>query len=221
MQNPNETLAGTKRQRSRDQLLVAAQSILLESGAAGLGIREVANRAGMVHASFYNYFDSIAALLDDLASLFLVTHGLRVRRLVAGIDDTALVFSRTTHVSLGYFAGVRGYGAILFDSGLPIDRLAQGLRPALRIDLEAGRSAGRFAFGDTDTVVSLITGAVIGLALDLHRERLAQEAISPAIENLLVLLGLPPDRAHELAGRPAEFPAPPELPLRWMAIAGS
>ncbi|MBK8457312.1 MAG: hypothetical protein IPL47_09590 [Phyllobacteriaceae bacterium] len=23
----------------------------------------------MVHASFYNYFDSIAALLDDLASL--------------------------------------------------------------------------------------------------------------------------------------------------------
>lgn len=220
MDTQSEALAGTKRQRSRDQLLVAAQSILLESGTGGLGIREVANRAGMVHASFYNYFDSIAALLDDLASLFLATHGMAVRRLVAGIDDPVVVFSRTTHVSLGYFAEAKDYGAILFDSGLPIDRLAQGLRPALRIDLEAGRSAGRFVFADTDTVVSLVTGAVIGLALDLHRGRLARGAIAPAIEKLLVLLGLTPDGAYELAGRPAEFPDPPELPLRWMAIAG-
>ncbi|MBK8457311.1 MAG: hypothetical protein IPL47_09585 [Phyllobacteriaceae bacterium] len=122
-------------------------------------------------------------------------------------------------MSLGYFAGARGYGAILFDSGLPIDRLAQGLRPALRIDLEAGRSAGRFAFGDTDIVVSLITGAVIGLALDSPRTLRATRG-DHGDRASLILLGLPPDGAHELAGRPAEFPDPPELPLRWMAIAG-
>lgn len=210
---------GTKRQRTRDQLLVAAQQILLEEGAQGLALKEVAHRAGMVHATFYNYFDSIPALLDDLASLFLVTHGVAVRRWVGGIGDPALVFARTTHLSLGYFSRARGYGTVLFDSGLPVDRLAQGLRAPLRGDLDAGRAAGRFVIGAPDMMVGLITGAVIGLALDLHRGRLAQEATGSAVEGLLRLMGVPAEEAGVLARPAIDQPDPPELPLRWMALA--
>lgn len=211
---------GTKRQRTRDQLLVAAQQILLEQGAAGLGIKEIAHRAGMVHATFYNYYDSVAALLDDLGDLFMVTHGLAVRRLVAEVGDPTRVFALTTRLLLGFLSRSEGYGTVLFDSGLPVDRFAERLRVPLRIDLEAGRAAGRFVFDDPDIAVSLVTGAVLGLALDLHRGRIGASAIARAIAELLVLAGLDRREAEGLAGEPAEIPDPPDLPLRWMAIAG-
>lgn len=210
---------GTKRQRTRDQLLVAAQSILLEQGAVGLGIKEITHRAGMVHATFYNYYDSVAALLDDLGDLFMVSHALAVRRLVTGMEDPARVFALTTRLLLGFVARSRGYGTVLFDSGLPVDHFARRLRVPLRIDLDAGVAAGRFAIADPGLAVSLVTGAVLGLALDLHRGRIGGDAIAPATAELLVLAGIDRIEAHDLAGEPADFPDPPELPLRWMAIA--
>jgi AcrR family transcriptional regulator len=219
MNNETHAPTGTKRQRTRDQLLVAAQEILIEQGAAGLGIKDIAHRASMVHATFYNYYDSVAALLDDLGDLFMVTHGLAVRRAVAGIEDPARVFTLTTRLLLEFFARSRGYGTVLFDSGLPIDRFVQRLRVPLRMDIEAGKAAGQFAFADPDIAVSLVTGAVLGLALDLHRGRIAADRVAPATADLLVFLGLDRSEAERLAGEFTDIPEPPELPLRWMAIA--
>ena len=51
-----DSLLGSKRERTRDQLLVSAQSLLMSEGAAALGLRQITTHAGMVHASFYNYY---------------------------------------------------------------------------------------------------------------------------------------------------------------------
>ena len=214
-----DSVPGTKRQRTRDQLLVAAQEILLESGQGGIGIKEIAHRVGMVHATFYNYFPSVSALLDELSALFLITHGKAVGRLIAEVEDAAVVFARTTHLSLSYFRSAKGYGTILFDSGLPIDRFASGLRAALYLDISKGMASGRFTDGQAETKAGLISGAVIGMALDLHRGRLGNDAAPGAIEMLLILLGVPPLEARALAVCPDNLPEPPPLPLRWITTA--
>jgi hypothetical protein len=87
------------------------------------------------------------------------------------------------------------------------------------MDLEAGKAAGQFAIADPDVAVSLVTGAVLGLALDLHRGRIGADRVAPATANLLVLLGLDRSEAERLAGEFTDIPEPPELPLRWMTIA--
>ena len=61
-----DSLLGSKRERTRDQLLVSAQSLLMSEGAAALGLRQITTHAGMVHASFYNYYPDVAALIGDL-----------------------------------------------------------------------------------------------------------------------------------------------------------
>ena len=53
---PLQNRPGSKRERTRDQLLVSAQSLLMEAGTAALGLRQITTHAGMVHASFYNYY---------------------------------------------------------------------------------------------------------------------------------------------------------------------
>ena len=73
MKSKVDSLSGTKRERTRDQLLVSAQSLLMHEGAGALGLRQITTHAGMVHASFYNYYPDVAALQRAL-------HGSRVTR---------------------------------------------------------------------------------------------------------------------------------------------
>ncbi|MEM6989661.1 MAG: TetR/AcrR family transcriptional regulator, partial [Myxococcota bacterium] len=51
----------TKRLKTRDRLLVAAQELLLDKHASEISIQDITGRAGVVHATFYNYYKTTAA----------------------------------------------------------------------------------------------------------------------------------------------------------------
>ncbi|HRD29267.1 MAG TPA: TetR/AcrR family transcriptional regulator [Caulobacter sp.] len=74
MNEPRAARPGDRRARTRDQLLVAAQTLLLDREAGPLGIRRITTAAGLVHGSFYNYYPDLDALLDDLAALMFASH---------------------------------------------------------------------------------------------------------------------------------------------------
>lgn len=215
------SLPGTKRGRTRDQLLAAAQLLLLESTAASLNIRQIATRAGMAHATFYNYYASIDALLDDLALLFLATHGGLVQNVRGTERDPAKLFSVTTRQSLRFVLapkGRPGFARLLFDSGLPVDRFVTGLRQPLKADIADGIARGLFKVSDAGLIASLIAGAMMGLSLDLHRGTLKPAAIEPATQMLLEGLGVPRIRAKAIAHVPMQFVTAPALPIGWQDI---
>lgn len=54
----NREIAGTKGERSRDQLVECAARLFLEKGYNATGINEIINCAGMSKGSFYFYFTS-------------------------------------------------------------------------------------------------------------------------------------------------------------------
>lgn len=213
-----ESLPGTKRERTRDQLLVSAQELLLDHNAAALGIRQVTTHAGLVHASFYNYYPDVAALIGDLGELLGATHTAAVAGLGEGSDDPAVRFARITRQTLRIVAQQPAFGRLMFDVGLPIDRLGGELRLRLQLDIEEGASRGIFDVADIDIAVSIVSGAISGLALDLHRVALASTKIDVATAQLLVTLGLEPAEAERLASEPIDFPPPPDLPMRWLAL---
>lgn len=209
--------AGGKRQRTRDQLLVAAQELLLE-GDVPLTIKLVANRAGMVHASFYNYFGTIEALLAEIEQLFFAAHGRLMAELVGGCEDIAEIFALITRQTLRFVVQSPQNGRIMFDSGLPIDRFIGDLRQALQADIRRGVASGRFRAADAALSAAVIAGSVIGVALELHRGRLGADAVEAATQMLLEHLGVEAGEAARLARMEAAFLDPPKLPLTWQSI---
>lgn len=213
-----DSTLGDKRSRTRDQLLAAAQQLLLEQSAASLGIRQITTRAGVVHATFYNYYPTVETLIEDVASLMQASHGQLVARLREGIDDPAELFALTTRQTLRVIPAEPAYGRLLFDAGLPVDRFVQGLRATMQADVFDGIKRGVFEVEDRNIAVSMIAGSVLGLALDFHRRTLPAKAIEAATAELLVSLGLTRKRAQKLATADIEFISPPKLPLGWLAL---
>lgn len=212
---PDPRERGTKRERTRNQLLVAAQTLLLERSAGALSISDVAHKADVSNGTFYNYFDSIDALIDNLALLFTLTHAMHVAPLVARAHDAAEIFSLTTRQTLRFMVGPTAYGRYLFDVGLPLDRFTSGLHARLAVDVQAGVTSRVFTVKDNAVTVSLLVGALVGLALDVHRGRLAAGSIDEATERLMQLLGVRAQKARRLAHAPFAPMPPPVLPLTW------
>jgi AcrR family transcriptional regulator len=207
-----------KRARTRDQLLVAAQTLLLNHSAASLGIRQITAEAGMVHASFYNYYASVEALIEDLGSLLLTAHAMVIARLRASTANVAETFALTTRQTLRFVLASPDYGRLVFDAGLPVDRFISGLRVPLAADIARGIASGAFRSAHPDIAVSVIAGSLLGLSLDLHRGLLPPEAIEAVTADLLVMLGVPEDAATRIATEKAAFLPAPKLPLRWQAL---
>lgn len=211
-------LRGSKRARTRDQLLVAAQALLLTHTAAALGIRQITDHAGVVHATFYNYYQDIAALIADLGELLGASHAAAMAGTSLDRDDPALRFARITRQTLRMVATEPGFGRLIFDVGLPADSLVSELRLRLALDLDEGRLSGCFHLSDLDLAVSMVSGAISGLALDLHRGTLPVTAIEPATTRLLELLGVEPTVAATLGHEAVSFPPVPALPMRWLSL---
>lgn len=221
MKSKVDSLSGTKRERTRDQLLVSAQSLLMHEGAGALGLRQITTHAGMVHASFYNYYPDVAALLGDLGELLGATHAAAMAMPSEGDEDAAARFARITRHTLRIVVEQADFGRMMFDIGLPSDRLASELRLRLKMDIEEGVAHGLFTVADVDLATSIVAGAITGLALDLHRGVLGFDKIDPATAQLLKYLGLDAAEAERLAHAAFDFPPPPQLPMRWLALPTS
>ena len=211
-------LRGSKRARTRDQLLVAAQSLLVTHTAAALSIRQITDHAGVVHATFYNYYQEVAALIADLGELLGATHAATIGEFSDQLADPALRFARITRHTLGLVAKEPGFGRLMFDVGLPADSLVSELRLRLKLDLAEGMQLGRFRVSDLVLTTTMVSGAISGLALDLHRGILPLAAIEPATTRLLELLGLDSTAAAALGHEAIAFPPTPALPMRWLSL---
>jgi AcrR family transcriptional regulator len=76
-----------QRQMRQRQLIDAALSIALESGAANITVAAVAKKAGLARSSMYEYFSSSADLIADLVIEELALYQKRLAHAVKGTED--------------------------------------------------------------------------------------------------------------------------------------
>jgi AcrR family transcriptional regulator len=76
-----------QRQMRQRQLIDAALSIAVESGAANITVAAVAKRAGLARSSMYEYFSSSADLIADLVIEELALYQKRLAQAVKGTED--------------------------------------------------------------------------------------------------------------------------------------
>ena len=199
------TVAPTKRARTRDALLVALQELLLDPDISSVSVPLVVGRAGAAQGTFYNYFESIPAAIDAVGALLLAEHTRVLEVVTSGAVDTAEIVARSARQMLMLFVHRPEVGRLIFDSGLPVDRFATGLRGHLHHDLQQGIARGDFSVSNFDVASTVYTGTMLGTCLNLHRGQLPASAIADVIGYLLRALGVNARKAHRHATAPQEF----------------
>ena len=206
------TAAPTKRNRTRDALLVALQELLLDPDAT-VSVPQLVGRCGVAQGTFYNYFDSLPDAIDAVGALILAEHARVLAAVIAGAADQAEVVARSARQTLMLLAHRPDVGRLLFDSGLPADRFGGGVRAHLRADLQRGIDAGVFAVVDLEVVCTVYAGVILGACLDIYRGRLPATAIPAVTEYLLRVLGVSKPKAQRLANARQKFVQWRPLPL--------
>lgn len=218
MESPLGSVQGTKRERTRDELLISTQALLRKFNAAELRISQITEHAGLVHASFYNYYRDVSALFTDLGELLGATHAIKMAQLVSSKDSPSTRFARITRETLLVVAQQPFFGRLMFDVGLPMDQLGGNLRRNLHLDIAQGVALGIFDATDIEVAVSLVSGSIQGLALDIHRGVLPAAKIDTATARLLVSLGVEAAEAERLAFTPLSATPRIQHPMRWLAL---
>ena len=191
----------TKRDRTRDALLIALQQLLLDPDAGGVSVPQLVERAGVSQGTFYNYFDSLADAIDAVGMLLLLEHSRVLAEVVAGAADPVDVISRSAKQTLMLFAHRPDIGLLMFDSGLPVDRFLGGIRAHLLGDLQD----------------ALASGTMLGACLDIYRGRLDEAAVPAIAAQLLRIIGVGARKVERLANAPQEFIQCRALPLTTIA----
>lgn len=199
------TAAPTKRARTRSGLLVALQELLLDPDVSTVSVPQVVGRVGASQGTFYNYFDSLPEAVDAVGALILTEHTRVLEIVTAGAADPAEIVARSARQTLMLFVHRPEVGRLVFDSGLPVDRFATGLRGHFHDDLRHGIERGDFTVPDFAVASTVYTGTMLGTCLDLHRGLLTADAIPDVIGHLLRTLGVSPGTARRHMRTPQVF----------------
>ncbi|WP_327010596.1 TetR/AcrR family transcriptional regulator [Dactylosporangium sp. NBC_01737] len=192
-----------RKARTRAALVHAAQTFIA-AGKFNAPILELTQAADVGMGSFYNHFDSREQLFDAAVEDALERHGALLDELTQNLDDPAHVFAQSFRLTGRLHRRSPELSRVLLTNGLALATSDKGLAPRARRDIEDGVHTGRFSVGDPELAMVIVAGAALCLGQLLHNqpERDDAEATDQVTEDLLRMLGLPGDQAHEICRRP-------------------
>jgi AcrR family transcriptional regulator len=190
-------MATTSRRRQdpssrREQLLDAAQAVLLSKGLRSTTVADVAETAGVAKGTTYLYFDSKDALLAGLRARYL-------ERFVAALQsapDAPAEARLTTFVEGMYRVATEQralHHALFHEAGFSEADAFGAVRALLEEILATGAANDELTIDDVQVTASFLLHGLHGLMVDdLHTGRIAP---SPAVGALLArATGAPPAR---------------------------
>ncbi|MBO7936694.1 MULTISPECIES: TetR/AcrR family transcriptional regulator [Streptomyces] len=209
MSEHGSSRAGTRFERRRAQtrrsLIAAARVILAEENALPeTSIQKIAEQADVGFGSFFNHFDSKAALFDAAVADALEEYGQLLDDVTAELDDPAEVIAANVRLTIGMVETHPELAKILRHRGMAQMHSESGLAPRALRDIEIGVASGRFAVDSPDITLSAVGGALLGL-LELesrHPEVAGPETSERTAALVLRMLGLSPEDADDVARRP-------------------
>jgi AcrR family transcriptional regulator len=193
-----------RRAETRQALVRAARQILAESGDTSASIRAIAERADVGFGSFYNHFTCKPDLFDAAVADAIEEYAQAVDERLHGVDDPAERLAGGVRLSARMAGSHPEIVRILCHSELGRIYAGHGLAPRAKRDVEQGMASGRFTVVDPIIALTALNGSLLAL-LELwfnRPEADSDQAAGKMAEMLLHILGLSPDEAGDLAGRP-------------------
>lgn len=191
-----------RRARVRRRLLEVAEELIAAHGVDAVTVDALADAADIARRSFYHYFESKNDVLVPLARARTREVNRRIDRLVDKIEDPA------ESMATGMRHAIRAIGTdplcnwFVLRSGLPQERLYEGVGESGMRDAARGVEAGRFHIENVAVVQLLLSGAFLSVLAAYSDGKLREVDLDDAVEHMLRLLGLDRQEARDLAHRP-------------------
>jgi AcrR family transcriptional regulator len=199
-----------RRARVRQQLVEAAESLMGTRGVDAVTVEEITEAADIARRTFYHHFDSKHDLLVPIARARTKSLNRRIDRLIERVPDPAEAVS----IALRHtFRGIPQdplCAWFVLRSGLPYERLLEGIGESGSRDVARGIAAGRFAVDNPEAGSTLLVGSLIAVISATVDGKLREEDLDDAVEYTLRLLGLAAVEARDIAHLP--LPSLPEEP---------
>jgi AcrR family transcriptional regulator len=198
----NEGRVARRRAQVRQRILAVAEKHMAKRGVDAVTLDEIADAADISRRSFYHHFPSKYDVLVPIARARTRSLNERIDRLVAKIDDPAEVMATAIRHALRALSSDPLCRWFVLHSGLPHQRLSEGLGESAMRDARRGAESGRFRIANPEIARLLLAGGFIAVMSARVDGSLRTADLDDAAEHLLRLLGIGPDEAHDIAHRP-------------------
>jgi AcrR family transcriptional regulator len=190
-----------RRAKVRERILAVAERLMADRGVEHVTVDEITEAVDIARRTFYHHFESKHDLLVPIARARTKALNRRIDRAVAKVDDPAEA------MAIGIRHGLSAIPAdplcrwFVLHSGLPHERLYEGMGESGMRDAQRAVEAGRFHIRNANVVRRLAAGAFIAILSARAEGKLDDHDIEDAVEHLLRLFGLDMSEAHDIAHR--------------------
>jgi AcrR family transcriptional regulator len=191
-----------RRAQVRQRILDVAEHLMIARGVEAVTIDDITEAADIARRSFYHHFATKHDVLVPIAQARTKSLHQRIDRLIAKIDDPAEVMATAMRHGLRAFTGDPLCSWFVLHSGLPHQRVFEGIGESGMRDARRGIEAGRFRIENPKVVRLLVSGAFIAVLSARVEKTLLDSDLDDAVEHLLRLLGVSTAEAHDIAHRP-------------------
>ncbi|MEM9738732.1 MAG: TetR/AcrR family transcriptional regulator [Pseudomonadota bacterium] len=207
MNTLNPPIDGHRKRRmaTRERLLAAAKSVMAETRVEAVTIDDLIQKAEVAKGSFYNHFKSkeelFFATLDDIIA-DLADH---IMLATKGLDDPAEALAMGSRLYLKRAVADPEVGRFIVNAPASLDLLKRYADPVVNHTIDKGLRTGRFQIRDRELFFVLLTSGISAVILGLLEEKFTEEDDvigSELATSVLLLAGVRPEAAHEVAHRP-------------------
>lgn len=199
----------TKRDRTRKQLLDAAVKVFAAHGFEAASIQEIAAVAGVANGTFYNYFSTKEAILEESAIQYGVVFCQRIEASCIQIGDGAerMAIGGKNYLSLA--VQQPDIARFVMSVALASPVWDEQVRPFILADLNMGIRQKRFHVASREAALDMIVGTNFAAIRSILEARAGRGHVNATAATILRGLGMSPKDADDIAKRP--LPPLPEL----------
>ena len=191
-----------RRERTREKLLEAAARVIAESGEKKATIDDFIQAAGVARGTFYNYYTTRDALLDDLWRQTGQYPFKEIQAACEKLPDPAERLAAQARLVLNCAMSKPIWGWLVYALSVDAETVNDDLLSYPRPDLLAGAREGRLTFDDLSAASDLFVGSIrTALRATLEDDRSA-EYLQALCVLLLKAVGIPDAEAREISARP-------------------
>lgn len=190
-----------RRAKVRERILRVAERLMTTRGVDAVTIDDITDAADIARRSFYHHFDGKHEVLVPIARARTKALNRRIDRLVATIADPAEGMATAMRHALREISADPLCRWFVLHSGLPHERIYEGMGESGMRDVHRAVEGGRFHVGNAEVLRLLVSGAFVAVLSARVAGRLGDDDLDDVVEQLLRLFGLGPDEARGIAHR--------------------
>jgi AcrR family transcriptional regulator len=200
-----------RREETRARLVQAARKLFARQGVDNTRINEITDEADVGFGSFYNHFESKAAIVEAVLMETVAAHGEAVDSVTAQLDDPPEVIAAAHRHFVRLARRDPEWAWLVVRTDVSHGVLLEALGPFAERDIRRGVEAGRLSVPDERVALHGAGGALLGVMRAVLDGDAPDDVDIHHAEGVLRLLGLTATDAAEVARRAL----PPLDPGAW------